>query len=136
MANASFELTGMAEFRRALDEAEGQAKDDVRSVLLDFARPMSAHATGLALANIPRITTRIGNAPWAQNRIGVTRRSVYIVPRKRGARDPRKRRPNFGGLLLRRSYEPTAFVFDGPRLQIEGERALARITKTIEFRSL
>lgn len=126
MAETLFVLSGMDEFQRALKVVDAQAADDFKSVFEDVARPMAVHATGLALSRIPRMTL-----PWAENRIGVTKREVYIVPRQRGARIPQRRRPNFGRLLVTRAYDPTAAMFE-PRIEADVERALDRIAHTLE----
>jgi hypothetical protein len=39
-------------------------------------------------------------------RTGVTQKSVYVAPKKRGTRDTRLRRPNFAGLLMDRAMQP------------------------------
>lgn len=126
MAETRFVLSGFTEFQRALKIADAQAADDFKSVFEDVARPMAMHATSLALLTIRRMTI-----PWAENRIGVTTREVYIVPRKRGARTPQRKRPNFGRLLVTRAYDPTAAAFE-PRIEAECERALDRIAHTLE----
>lgn len=124
-----FVLTGMADFQRALVVADAQAADDFKHVFEDVAKPMAQHATGLELQNIRRMTL-----PWAANRVGVSVKSVYVAPRRRGlktrGRDPR-RRPNLAGLIVTRAYEPTAAQF-APRVKADVERALDRIAHTIE----
>jgi hypothetical protein len=124
---AVFVLSGLSEFRRALAAADAQAADDFKSVLEDVAKPMALHATGLAMQRIPRMTL-----PWAENRVGVSAREVYIVPRKRGTSVPRRKRPNLAELLIDRAYDPTAEQFE-PRIRADVERALDRIANTVEF---
>jgi hypothetical protein len=59
------------------------------------AEPVRADAERLAVETIPRI-----GVPWSRMRIGVTTTSVYLAPRQRGAKLPKRRRPNLAALLL------------------------------------
>jgi hypothetical protein len=122
-------LTGMADFQRALKVVDAQAADDFKHVYEDVAKPMAQYATGLELRGIRRMTMA-----WADNRVGVGARAVWVVPRRRGVKgrglDPR-RRPRFGELIMKRAYEPTAVAFT-PRIRADVERALGRMAHTID----
>lgn len=94
-------VEGLRELQRAFKAADRTLARDLREGLRNVADPVRATATQLALQNI----TRIG-IPWSEMRIGVTSTTVYVAPKRRGTRDPRKRRPNLALLLLGRSMLP------------------------------
>lgn len=125
-AGAIVVVSGLREFRAALAKVDAQAADDFKHVLEDVAKPMARHATGLAMHRIRNMTL-----PWAENRVGVSTREVYIVPRKRGTNVARRKRRNLADLLIDRAYEPTGQAFE-PRIQADMERALDRIAHTLE----
>ena len=129
-ASQALYLSGYRELLRSFDSMS-QEGVDIRHVFAAVGEPIARHATGLAIQRIPRITTRLGNAPWAQNRVGVTVGGIYVVPKKRGTTVPRRKRPNFGELLLERAYDPTLAAFE-PLLEVELERALGRLERVFE----
>jgi hypothetical protein len=123
--NVQIRLSGYREVLRAFDRTTQEA-DDIRHVFADVALPMARHATGLAIQAIPKVTI-----PWSRNRVGVSAGGVYVVPQKRGTRDPRKRRPNFGVMLNTLSYDPTVAHFE-PIIHLSVERAIDRLVHTFE----
>jgi hypothetical protein len=115
-------VTGLAQIQRDLAKSAPAVSNALRAGLREAAEPIARTAETLSLERIPRM----GRSPeWAQTKIGVTQRAVYIVPRQRGVRtrNPR-RRPNLATLMLGRSFEPAAAL--GERL------ALASVTAAIQ----
>lgn len=94
-ATQAIRVEGLAELNRAFARADKKLAREMRDTLRDVGEPVRADAERLAVAQIPKVTL-----PWAQMRVGVTRRSVYVAPRKRGAKAAQLRRPNFAGLLI------------------------------------
>lgn len=94
-------VEGLRDLQRAFRVADETLSRELTKTLREVAEPVRADAERLAVAGIRRITL-----PWSAMRIGVTKTSVYLVPRKRGARFPQRRRPNFKNLLLDRAMLP------------------------------
>lgn len=84
--------------QRAFKLADKVLQRELREKLREVAEPVRATAERLAVERIPTV-----GLPWSRMKVGVTPRSVYIVPRQRGRRH---RRPAFGNLLLGRSMVP------------------------------
>lgn len=59
-------------------------------------------------------------------RVGITQRSVYVAPRKRGARAGARKRPNLAGLLMDRAMAPALAA-----RQAEAVRRLERVLETV-----
>lgn len=113
--------------QRAFKLAEGKLDKDLRTELRRVAEPVRADAERLAVAGIPRV-----GVPWSQMRVGVTQTSVYVAPKRRGARgNPLRKRPNFAGLLLGRAMVP-ALERNEPRIVGELEDLLDRVGRTWE----
>lgn len=94
-------VEGLRDLQRAFKVADETLARELTKSLKELAEPVRADAEKLAVIGIRRITL-----PWATMRVGVTRSSVYIVPRKRGTRLPQRRRPNLKDLLLDRAMIP------------------------------
>lgn len=94
-------LEGFRELSRAFALADKVLSAELRSGLRDAAEPVRSDAELLAVSRIPRI-----GIAWSRMRVGVTRTSVYVAPRQRGARGGAGKRPNLAALLLGRSMEP------------------------------
>lgn len=101
MAAGEVKVEGLRELQRAFQAADKERARAFREDLADVAEPVRVRAELLASQDIRKMTV-----PWSHMRIGVTTSSVYVAPQQRGTRDPRKKRPNFGLLLLGRSLEP------------------------------
>lgn len=99
MASGTVRVKGLAELNRALKKMEGDLPREVRKTLIEVAEPVKRQAENLAASHIKYITDR-----WAQMRVGVTTRSVYIAPkaRRRGGSP----RPNFGAMLMNEAMIP------------------------------
>lgn len=94
-ATQAIRVEGLAELNRAFARADKKLAREMRDTLRDVGEPVRADAERLAVAQIPKVTL-----PWSQMRVGVTTRTVYVAPRKRGAKTDQRRRPNFARLLL------------------------------------
>lgn len=100
-ADTSVRVEGLAELQRAFARADKALSRELRDRLRQAAEPVRADAEERAGSQIARL-----GIPWSQMRVGVTRRSVYVAPRQRGARRGPARRPNLAGLLLGRTMMP------------------------------
>lgn len=99
MAEGAIHVKGLRELNRAFAQVSKELKKEMRNELREAAEPARAKAESLAVANISNI-----GGYWSRVRLGVTQKSVYIVPkaRRRGGSP----RPNVGVLLLEQAYEP------------------------------
>lgn len=86
-------VKGLADLNRALRVAEKDVRLGIQAEYRKVAEPVRADAESLAAASI----TNIGD--WSGMRVGVTQRSVFVVPKKRGSKNRKRRRPNLSGLL-------------------------------------
>ena len=96
-------VRGLRELNRALENVSKDVKDVWRREQRAIAEPVKQTAADYAGQRIPNLGD---GAPWSQMRVGVTRRSVYVAPKRRGTRRPLARRPNFGTLLMDRAMQP------------------------------
>jgi hypothetical protein len=94
-------ITGLAELNRAFRKISGGLDKEMKEALLKAADPVKVRAESLALS---RIRNMPGSPHWADMRIGVSARAVYMVPRARGRGG--RARPNLKGLLLDRAMDP------------------------------
>lgn len=101
MATGAVRVSGLRELQTAFRKIGGSVNKELRDELKDAADPVKVRAQSLAL-------TQISNMPrsprWADMRIGVSARGVYMVPRAR--RRGGSGRPNLKGLLLDQSMDP------------------------------
>ncbi len=118
-------VTGLAQIQRDLARSGPAVSKAMNTGLREAAKPVSETAQTYSLRNIRRMPY---SPAWAENRIGVTRNAVYIVPKKRGVRrgDDPKRRPNLVGLMMERSYTPA--LEDGTPLV---EATVTRLLDTV-----
>lgn len=119
-------VAGLAELQRAFKAAENQLDTEFATGAKQVAEPVRVDAERLAVAGIPRI-----GVPWSRMRVGVTTRSVYVAPEKRGSRIPQRRRPNLADLLLGRAMEPALQQNEGQVLA-GFERILDNVGKAWE----
>lgn len=117
-------VEGLRELNAAFARAEGTIHKDFRGALRDAAEPVRSTAESLAETGIRNI-----GIPWSRMRVGVTRSSVYVAPRKRGARRGSQRRPNLAGLLLERAMQP-ALEREIPNVQRKVEQVLDDMART------
>lgn len=88
-------IEGLRELSRAFDRADKALVRELKTALREAGEPVRADAERLVVAQIPTVTLK-----WSRMRVGVTRHSVYVAPRARGARVPGRRRPRFAGKML------------------------------------
>ena len=94
-AEGTLLLKGQAELVRAFSRAGKDTKKYIRHELAVVAEPVAHDAENLAKENIRRIGPR-----WWKMRVGVTQKSVYVVPAQSGGRGPSsRRRPNFADIM-------------------------------------
>lgn len=94
-------VEGLRELSRAFAVADKTLAKEFRDGLKDAAEPVRSDAAALARTQISRITE-----PWSEMRVGVTRTSVYVAPKQRHTRDPRRKRKNLANLLLGEAMLP------------------------------
>jgi hypothetical protein len=87
-----------------LKHAEKAIRLGVRKEIRQAAEPVRATAQELAIARVRNMT--VG---WSRMRVGVTQAGVYVVPRKRGTRTPKHKRPEFSDLMMARVMEPALY---------------------------
>lgn len=122
-------VEGLADLQRAFRVADRRIANDFRKELREAAEPVRAAAEQLAVQEI----TRVG-PNWSRMRVGVTRTSVYVAPRERGAQgrgNRRLRRPRFKDLMLDRAMEPALDRNIG-RVEDNIEDLLARMARDWE----
>lgn len=101
MATGAIRIRGLRELNRDFKKISKDLGKELRSELKEAAEPVRSTAEKLALG-------RIRNMPrsphWAGMRVGVTAKSVYVVPqaRRRGGSG----RANLATLLLERAMDP------------------------------
>lgn len=113
-SNDTLVVEGLGSVQRAFSKAGREISADLRDTLKEAAGPVKESAQALALTRISRMTV-----PWSEMRVGVTRQSVYMVPKQRGQKarkDRRLRRPRFGVLLMQKAMEP-ALAENAPLIQ-------------------
>lgn len=106
MPEPAVRVHGLRELSAAFAKADRDVRLGFRAELRNIGRPIQQDAQRLALSEIPGMA---GSPKWAGMRIGVTRKLVYVAPRRRGVRthlDPRSRGRQFADLLMGRAMEP------------------------------
>lgn len=95
-------MEGLQGLQRAFSLADRESSRQLKSSLREAVEPVRSDAERLAASQIRRI-----GIPWSRMRVGVTQRSVYLAPQKRGTRGRSSRsRPNLATLLLGRAMTP------------------------------
>lgn len=92
---------GLAELNRALARTDRGIRRDVRKELRSVAAPVQRTAQQL-LREEPPVGIRNIGLDWSKMRVGITRDTVYVAPRKRGLKKGAKKRPNLAPLMLER----------------------------------
>ncbi len=97
-------VDGAAKLTKVFGKAPADVKKAYRAELRTVALPVAETWTRLATSRIRRMHF---SPQWAETRIGVTQKLVYVVPRRKGShgRGP-TRRPNLGTLLAKRASIP------------------------------
>lgn len=125
-AGETVQVQGLRELNRAFALASRELVTEMNDTLRKVAEPVRSDAEALSTAAIPRIGMQ-----WSRMRVGVTRTSVYVAPRKRGSRDARRKRPNLAGLLLDRAMLP-ALNRNEHRVTVGVEQLLHKIGRDWE----
>ncbi len=94
-------VRGLTDLNRALKVAEKDVRLGIRADLRHAADPVRADAETLATARISHI-----GVDWSRMRVGVTQSLVYVVPRKRGTKDQRMKRPKLAPRMMNESMQP------------------------------
>jgi len=100
-------VEGLRELERAFGAADRELRNDLRDALAEAAAPVRSDAQSIAGSGAIR-NLRSG-APWTRMRIGVGASIAYVVPAERGVKgrgNARRRRPDFGQMLVGRAMEP------------------------------
>lgn len=118
-AAAGAKVQGLSDLHRALKSADKETRAEVRKAERQIAEPIRAEAAELASREIPNIGTE-----WAQMRIGITSKLIYVAPKKRRKQGTPRR--NLAGLLMDRAMEP-ALERNRERLEDDIEQALDRM---------
>lgn len=100
-------VSGMPELQRALKLADKDVRRGVRAEQRTVAEPVRSEAERLAVAEIDHIGTG-----WERMRIGLSARSIYVAPRRRGPRSGPLKRPNLAPLLMDRAMEPALHMHE------------------------
>lgn len=98
---ATVRIRGYKELSRAFTVADKSLKTRWRLERRAIGEPVAALAQSYALSRIPGLTQ---SPSWAQMKVGVTTRVVYVAPK--GKRRGGSPRPNFGSLLMERAMAP------------------------------
>lgn len=91
-------LSGML---RAWDVADRETSRELKQALREAAEPVRRDAQTLAIHTIDNMTVE-----WSRMRVGVTRRMVYVAPKKRGTNQRHRKRRNLADLLAARAMQP------------------------------
>jgi len=102
---------------RAFARADKTIQKEVKSELKGAAEPVRSDAERIAVESISHI-----GLPWSRMRVGITRRSVYVAPRRRNKGG--SKRKNLAGLLMGEAMIPALE-------RNEGE-TVARVNKAID----
>lgn len=116
--SATLRVHGYNELQRAFALADPALQKRLRATLVDAGSPVKSTAEQLATTEIRHV-----GSEWSRMRVGVTRQVVYVAPARRGTREARRKRPNFGTLLMLRSLEPALAQNEGQTL-VRVERML------------
>jgi len=92
---AGVRVSGYQELQRAFGKYDKDAKKALAFELRLVADSVRGEAERLASSEISRMTSA-----WSQMRVGITSKSVYVAPKKRGTKNPALRRSAFGTQLL------------------------------------
>src|SRR4051812_43239552 len=98
-------VKGLRELNRAFAAADKETQVVLKKAEAAVAEPVRVEAEQLAVQTISGLRRTRGVPVWSLMRIGVTRTSVYVAPKKRRGR-PNLRRPNLAPLLMGQAMEP------------------------------
>lgn len=97
-------VKGFRELQRLYALADKESKKEMKTLERELAKPVQVDAEATAGTRITRI-----RPDWAEMRIGITQKLIYVAPKKRGVKpgSPRSRR-KFATLMNARVMEPVA----------------------------
>ena len=104
MPAQAIRVKNLRELNIAFALADKRVRLEFRGELRNASEPVRADAQRLAASEI----TNIGDK-WSKMRVGITRKSVYVAPTRRGVKSrgaSKLRRPNLAGLLMDRAMQP------------------------------
>ena len=119
-------MEGFRELSRAFAAADKTLEREFKASLKEAAEPVRSDAERLATVEISRIGLR-----WSQMRIGVTRRSVYVAPKRRGTKIDKARRPNLAKKLADEAMVP-ALDHNIDRVERRVDQVLADVGRAWE----
>ena len=126
MPQGAVRIKGLRELQRDFKKMSKELSRELRSELKEAAEPVQRRAEELAFSEIRNMPL---SPQWARMRIGVSAKSVYVVPlsRSRGGKGRgRRRRPNLAPLMLERAMDPALEQKQGEVVQ-RLERMLDRM---------
>jgi hypothetical protein len=100
---AAVDVKGLADLNRAFARADKKLKTEWRKELRTIGEPTRRSAESKAAVKVRRMDRSPG---WAGMRVGITRREVYVAPKKRGQKRGLRKRPNLAPLLMERAMIP------------------------------
>ena len=120
---AELTVDNLGQLIKTFNHAPTDVKRAFKHELKTVALPIHDDTERLTSARIRNMRL---SPQWAKTRIGITQKSVYVAPRKRGTRQRRWQRPNLKQLILERSFDP-ALVKNAPRIAADFGRMLDRL---------
>lgn len=127
MADNTMIIHGYQDLQRAFRQVDKDVRLGLRRQLREAVEPVKQTAHVYAQGRIRNMTD-----PWAQFRVGITQRLVYVAPKQKGRNkrggNQRLRRPRFGDLLMTRAMEP---ALDANKQQVE-VRVWAAIEQSVQ----
>lgn len=102
MTDPAVNVKGLRELNRAFAKTDKTTKKRMKEQLRQVAKPLASEAEQRTLGTIGNMTPA-----WAQTRIGVTQKLVYVAPKQRGGKGNGTNRPNLKPLIMDRSFGPT-----------------------------
>lgn len=121
-ALGAVQVRNLAVVQRALALTEAGMRRELKGELKSIGEPIRRDAEAFALAAIPTIGPK-----WQRMRVGLTLKSVYVVPASKG-RGGKSKRPNLGARLLEEALE-RALEVNQHRIADDVDAALGRIVQ-------
>lgn len=112
-SSSTLSVRGYRELKIAFRYADNEIRKELDNRLRGVAEFVRTDAEELALGRVRNV-----GVPWSRMRVGVTSKSVYVAPKKRGVRrrgPEGRRRPNLADLLMDRAMQP---ALDGNQREI------------------
>ncbi len=117
-------VEGVAKLTKVFNKAPADERKAYKNELRTIALPVKQDYERLNRSEIRRMRF---SPQWAETRVGVTQKLVYVVPKKKGSHGRgRSRRPNLARLMSVRAATP-ALNRNKARIQRDFERMLDRL---------